>query len=157
MNYLKKIKSPLSLKRTLARVRGKTVFTNGCFDLLHPGHVNYLMRARKLGARLVVAINSDQSVKRLKGPSRPLNPLADRMEVLAGLECVDFVTWFEEDTPLKLIESLKPNVLVKGGDWKPSQIVGAKEVQSWKGQVRSLPYIKGYSTTRLIQLSSRRS
>lgn len=127
------------------------VFTNGCFDLLHKGHVSYLDRARRLGGVLVVALNSDESVRRLKGPERPLNSLADRLEVVAGLECVDFVTWFADDTPLKLILRLKPDVLVKGGDWKVSRIVGAAEVAAWGGRVRSLPYIDGRSTTKLIE------
>jgi rfaE bifunctional protein nucleotidyltransferase chain/domain len=127
------------------------VFTNGCFDLLHKGHVTYLERARRQGELLVVALNSDESVARLKGPERPLNRLADRLEVLAALESVDYVTWFEEDTPLELIRVLKPDVLVKGGDWPVERIVGASEVLARGGKVRSLPYIEGHSTTRLIE------
>lgn len=128
-----------------------TVFTNGCFDLLHKGHVTYLEKARALGQILIVALNSDDSVRRIKGPERPLNTLADRMEVLAALECVDYVTWFEEDTPLELILKLHPKILVKGGDWKAAQIVGSSEVLSWGGWVKSLPYVEGRSTTRLIE------
>jgi rfaE bifunctional protein nucleotidyltransferase chain/domain len=146
-----KIKSPSALKRLLAKKsRKKLVFTNGCFDLLHKGHVAYLERARKLGDILVVALNSDQSVRQLKGKGRPLNPLADRLEVIAALESVDFVTWFATETPLTLIRLLKPDVLVKGGDWRPEQIVGASDVLSAGGTVKSLPYIAGRSTTRLI-------
>jgi D-glycero-beta-D-manno-heptose 1-phosphate adenylyltransferase len=155
-SLLTKIKSPQSLKRTLSKLRGlsgskkKVVFTNGCFDLLHKGHVTYLEKAKKLGNVLVLALNSDDSVKRLKGPERPMNPLEDRMEVIAALESVDFVTWFEEDTPLDLIRLLKPDVLVKGGDWKPEQIVGSADVIAWGGKVRSLPYVEGRSTTQII-------
>ncbi len=147
---LSKVKSPQSLKRKLANLRKRTVFTNGCFDLLHKGHVTYLEKARAQGDLLIVALNSDDSVRRLKGSDRPINPLADRLEVIAALESVDFVTWFEEDTPLELIQLLKPKVLVKGGDWKVDQIVGAKEVLAWGGKVRSLTYIKGRSTTDII-------
>lgn len=150
-SLLKKIKAPKALKRTLTQGKRKVVFTNGCFDLLHKGHVTYLERARRLGDLLIVALNSDESVKRLKGPERPINPLADRLEVIAALESVDFVTWFDEDTPLELIDLLRPKVLVKGGDWTVSQIVGGKEVLSWGGKVRSLSYIEGRSTTLMIE------
>ena len=151
-----KIKSPSALKRLLAKKsRKKLVFTNGCFDLLHKGHVAYLERARKLGDILVVALNSDQSVRALKGKGRPLNPLADRLEVIAALESVDFVTWFTPQTPLTLIRLLGPDVLVKGGDWRPEQIVGAKDVLSAGGTVKSLPYIAGRSTTRIIAKARR--
>lgn len=151
-----KIRSPGSLARHLARLRRtntKTiiVFTNGCFDLLHKGHVSYLEKARGLGTHLVVALNGDQSVRRLKGPTRPMNKLADRLEVIAALESVDFVTWFESDTPLDLIESLSPNILVKGGDWNPLQIVGADHVLARGGKVRSLAYVDGHSTTQMIK------
>lgn len=150
--HLSKIKNPKAL-RTLLRAsvkRKKVVFTNGCFDLLHKGHITYLEKARTQGDILVVGLNSDESVKRLKGDDRPLNTLADRLEVMAALECVDYVSWFEEDTPLELILSLRPHILVKGGDWKPEQIVGAKEVISWGGKVKSLTYVEGQSTTQLI-------
>ena len=150
---LKKIRSPQSLKRWLnapSQKKKKSVFTNGCFDLLHQGHVSYLEKARRQGDLLIVALNSDASVKRLKGSERPLNTLADRLEVIASLESVDAVTWFEEDTPLDLIQLLRPKVLVKGGDWKVDQIVGASEVLAWGGKVRSIQYIEGKSTTQLI-------
>lgn len=146
-----KIKAPKTLRALLARQKGKVVFTNGCFDLLHKGHVSYLERARGLGDLLVVALNSDASVRKLKGSSRPINKLADRLEVMAALACVDYVTWFGEDTPLALIQLLKPKVLVKGGDWKPHQIVGSEDVLSWGGKVRSLKFVPGRSTTRMIE------
>lgn len=125
------------------------MFTNGCFDLLHPGHVRYLRAARRLGDILVVALNSDASVRRLKGAGRPLVPLADRCEVIAALEMVDYVTVFSTDTPYGLIRRLQPDVLVKGGDWAADRIVGADLVLAAGGEVRSLPFVKGYSTTRL--------
>lgn len=131
------------------------VFTNGCFDLIHKGHVTYLEDAKRLGEVLVVALNSDESVKRLKGSQRPVNSLADRLEVIAALESVNFVTWFEEDTPLELIRLLAPDILVKGGDWKADQIVGGKEVVSWGGKVRSLKFVEGRSTTRMIERMSK--
>ncbi len=151
-SFRSKIKSPSAIRRALRSLKKRrAVFTNGCFDILHKGHVTYLEQARKLGDCLVVALNSDDSVKRLKGPSRPLNTLADRIEVLASLESVDFVTWFEEDTPLETVLAIKPSILVKGGDWSVDTMVGAKEVQSWGGKVRSLPYVEGRSTTKLIE------
>lgn len=127
------------------------VFTNGCFDVLHRGHVTYLAQARALGAALVVGVNSDASVKRLgKGDDRPLNSQADRMAVLAALQAVDLVVPFDEDTPLALILACRPDVLVKGGDWKPDAIVGAREVQGWGGTVHSIPFLHQRSTTALI-------
>ncbi|HCM38859.1 MAG: ADP-heptose synthase [Bdellovibrionales bacterium GWB1_52_6] len=149
-----KIKTPAALRKllkTFQKKRQRVVFTNGCFDILHRGHVTYLEEARKLADILVVALNDDESVKRLKGDERPINRLAERLEVTAALESVDFVTWFEDDTPLALILKLHPDMLVKGGDWKPQQIVGAAEVVAWGGKVRSLPYLEGHSTTRIIE------
>jgi len=135
----------------------RVVFTNGCFDLLHCGHVTYLECARKQGDVLVVALNSDASVKRLKGPERPINTLADRLEVIAALESVDYVTWFEENDPVHLIRLLRPRVLVKGGDWRPENILGSAEVLSWGGKVKSLPFVEGKSTTLMIQKSRSKS
>lgn len=129
----------------------RLVFTNGCFDLLHVGHVRYLQEARKLGDALFVGVNTDASVKRLKGPERPLQNENDRAEILAALGCVDYVCLFTEDTPEALIHAVKPRVLVKGGDWRIDQIVGADFVQSLGGQVFSLNFIEGRSTTRLIE------
>lgn len=153
-----KLKSPESLKRVLAKHRGgrsKIVFTNGVFDILHRGHISYLNRARKLGSLLIIAVNDDASVKRLKGDSRPLNRLEDRMYTLAGLECVDYVTSFSENTPLDTIKLLRPHVLVKGGDYAIKDIVGAIEVVGWGGTVKALPFVDGYSTTRLIRSMSK--
>ena len=127
------------------------VFTNGCFDVLHRGHVTYLAQARALGAALVVGVNSDASVKRLgKGDDRPVNSLENRMAVLAALESVSLVAPFDEDTPLALILACRPDVLVKGGDWKTDAIVGASEVQSWGGAVHSIPFLHECSTTALL-------
>ena len=136
---------------TLRRGGTRIVFTNGCFDLIHPGHVRYLRAAKRLGDVLVVGVNSDASVRRLKGSGKPLVPQRDRCEVLAGLEMVDYVTVFDEDTPHRLIERLQPDVLVKGGDWPPGQIVGADLVRARGGRVRSLPFARGYSTTALVE------
>ncbi len=154
-----KIKSTRALARVLTQLRARrgkkprVVFTNGCFDLLHRGHVTYLEEARRQGDLLVVALNSDDSVRRLKGPERPLNSLADRLEVMAALGSVDYVTWFEEDTPLESVLALRPDVLVKGGDYKPADMVGAAEVQSWGGKAKALRFVEGQSTTRLIAKS----
>ncbi len=129
----------------------KIVFTNGCFDILHKGHVTYLAEARKLGDVLLIGVNSDASVKRLKGPERPINNEQDRAYVLSQLKSVDFTEIFTEDTPLNLILKVKPHVLVKGGDWKIDQIVGAKEVIAHGGEVFSLNFVDGYSTTSIIK------
>lgn len=128
----------------------RIVFTNGCFDILHRGHVTYLSEARKLGDLLVVGLNADASVKRLKGPERPINNEKDRQYVLSQLKAVDFVEIFTEDTPLNLILKVNPKILVKGGDWKIDQIVGANEVIKNGGDVFSLNFVDGYSTTNLI-------
>lgn len=146
-----KICPPQELAARIARLARPLVFTNGVFDILHRGHVTYLAQARALGASLVVAVNSDASVKRLdKGNDRPLNPLADRLAVVAALESTSLATWFEEDTPLELILALKPDVLVKGGDWKPEAMVGAAQVAGWGGSVHSIPFAHQRSTTTLI-------
>jgi rfaE bifunctional protein nucleotidyltransferase chain/domain len=147
-----KIKSPKALGALLKnRKKRKFVFTNGVFDLLHKGHVTYLEQARRMGDGLIVAMNSDASVKRLKGPSRPINPLADRIDVIAALESVDFVTWFEEDTPINVLKLIKPDIYTKGGDYTISQLPEAKEMKSWDGKVKILPFVKGRSTTETIQ------
>lgn len=127
------------------------VFTNGCFDLLHPGHVRCLAEARRLGDVLVVAVNSDRSVRGNKGPERPLVPERDRTEVLAALASVDYVTIFDEPTPRELIARVLPNILVKGADWAPEQVAGRKEVEAAGGRVVSIPLAPGYSTTKLVQ------
>lgn len=136
----------------LEKVKGKKlVFTNGCFDILHRGHVSYLNSAREQGDFLIVGLNSDSSVKRLKGEKRPINDEDDRKFVLENLKAVDFVEIFEEDTPLELIKAVCPNVLVKGGDWKPDQIVGSDFVMENGGEVKSLMFIDGKSTTGTIE------
>ncbi len=128
------------------------VFTNGCFDILHRGHVTYLAQARALGASLLVGVNSDASVKRLgKGDDRPINRQEDRMAVLAALECVSLVTGFDEDTPLALILRARPDILVKGGDWTVDKIVGASEVLGWGGKVHSIPFRYERSTTATLE------
>ena len=136
----------------LAKLPHPIVFTNGCFDVLHRGHVTYLAQARALGASLIVGVNSDASVKRQgKGDDRPINAEQDRMAVLAALESVNLVIKFDEDTPLNLILACKPDILVKGGDWKPENIVGSKEVQGWGGSVHSIPFLHERSTTALLK------
>ncbi len=129
----------------------KVVFTNGCFDILHTGHVTYLQKAKKLGNYLVIGLNSDASVKRLKGADRPVNSEKDRMKVLGALRCVDKIVIFREDTPLNLIKKVRPDVLVKGGDWKRKDVVGADFVESYGGKFRSIPFVKGFSTTGILQ------
>jgi D-glycero-beta-D-manno-heptose 1-phosphate adenylyltransferase len=133
----------------------RVVFTNGCFDLLHPGHTRYLGEARALGDALVVAINSDRSVRALKGPSRPILPQSERAEVIAALRCVDLVTTFDDLTPRDLIARMLPQVLVKGADWGPANIVGREEVEAAGGRVVSIPVVLGYSTSELIKKASR--
>ena len=133
----------------------KIVFTNGCFDLLHVGHVRYLAEAKSLGDVLIVAVNTDRSVQVLKGPTRPIQNENDRCEILAALESVNHTILFDEETPLKLIERIKPDLLVKGGDWEISQIVGSDFVLKNGGDVRSLQFIQGCSTTSLIEKSQK--
>ncbi len=155
MDYKSKILDATELRnhvRALKAAGQKVVFTNGVFDLLHAGHVRYLEEASRLGDVLVVAVNSDRSARRLaKGPGRPFNREGDRALVVAALWCVSFVTVFDEDTPRELIELLVPDVLVKGGDWPASEIVGADAVTAAGGEVVSLPYVEGYSTTSLVE------
>ena len=147
-----KIHDPAALDRWIAALPRPLVFTNGVFDILHRGHVTYLARARHHGAALLVALNADASVRRLgKGADRPLNALPDRLAVLAALECVDAVTWFEADTPEALIAACRPQVLVKGGDWAVERIVGAAGVLARGGQVISIPFEHERSTTRLLE------
>jgi len=133
------------------RAHGKrVVFTNGVFDLLHPGHVRYLQEARSLGATLIVGVNSDRSVRAIKGPSRPINPEEERAEVLLGLSCVDGVVLFDEDTPEAIIRRVQPDILVKGADWQPDSIVGRDVVEARGGRVVRIPLSPEYSTTKLI-------
>ena len=150
--FEQKLCAPADLATRIAALPRPWVFTNGCFDILHRGHVTYLAQARALGTSLVVAANSDASVRRLgKGADRPVNALEDRMAVLAALECVSLVTWFDEDTPLRRILDCRPDVLVKGGDWPVDTIVGAPEVLGWGGTVHSIPFIHQRSTTELLE------
>jgi rfaE bifunctional protein nucleotidyltransferase chain/domain len=150
--FEKKLCDPRHLASRVAALPRPLVFTNGVFDILHRGHVTYLAQARRLGASLVVGVNSDASAKRLgKGDDRPVNTLADRMAVLAALEAVSLVTWFEEDTPLALIVASRPDVLVKGGDWRVDAIVGAREVTGWGGTVHSIPFEHERSTSALLR------
>ncbi|GAB3480804.1 bifunctional D-glycero-beta-D-manno-heptose-7-phosphate kinase/D-glycero-beta-D-manno-heptose 1-phosphate adenylyltransferase HldE [Marinomonas epiphytica] len=136
----------------LAQMDGKkVVFTNGCFDILHPGHIAYMKQAKALGDRLIVAVNTDASVKRLKGDKRPINDLAHRMAVLEGVGAIDWVTWFDEDTPKEIIEALSPDVLVKGGDYTIDSIVGADHVLQTGGEVKVLTFVDGFSTTSIIE------
>ncbi|HEY2375168.1 MAG TPA: D-glycero-beta-D-manno-heptose 1-phosphate adenylyltransferase [Gemmatimonadaceae bacterium] len=134
-----------------AKRRGRLVFTNGVFDLIHPGHVDVLLAARRHGDALVVGVNGDASVRRLKGPTRPVRTLAERSYVLAALAMVDAVVAFEQDTPLELILHLRPDVLVKGGDYAIETVVGAREVHGWGGDVRIIPLTTGQSTTSIIE------
>lgn len=150
-DFEKRICAPADAAARAAQLARPLVFTNGVFDILHRGHVTYLAQARALGASLVVALNSDASARRLgKGADRPFNTLADRAAVVAALGCVDLVTWFEADTPLELILALKPEVLVKGGDWPAEKIVGAREVRAWGGTVHSIAFAHQRSTTGLL-------
>jgi len=146
--------SATALAKALSHLRSKgkrIVFTNGCFDILHVGHVEYLKKARTLGDILVVGLNSDRSVRRVKGRARPINKEGDRAKVLASLYFVDYINIFDELTPEKLIRALRPDILAKGGDWKAEKIVGASFVKSYGGSVAIIPFIKGYSTTSLIK------
>ena len=131
--------------------RGRVVFTNGVFDLLHPGHIDLLLGARRAGDALIVGVNDDASVKRLKGPERPIRSIAERCYVLAALEMVDAVVAFEQDTPLELVLALRPDVLVKGGDYTEASIVGARDVRAWGGDVVVIPLTPGHSTTSTIE------
>ena len=153
-NIQQKIQSFETIPQTLAQWRSmgqRIVFTNGCFDLLHYGHLHYLAQARDLADRLVVGLNSADSVRRLKGQHRPINDELTRTHLLASLQMIDAVVVFEADTPLELIKIVQPEILVKGGDWKPEQIVGSDLVLARGGQVLSLPFVAGYSTTNIEQ------
>lgn len=143
-------------REQLRQVGRTVVFTNGCFDLLHPGHVRYLKQARSLGEALIVGLNSDRSVRELKGAGRPILNEQERAEVMAALACVDYVIVFDEPTPRELIAALLPDVLVKGGDWGVAQIVGREEVEAAGGRVLSLPFVAGCSTSEVIERIAQR-
>lgn len=151
-SFLGKIVPPAQAAARVAALPQPVVFTNGVFDVLHRGHAIYLAQARQLGASLVVALNTDASARRLgKGPDRPLNNQEDRAVVIAALEAVSLVTWFGEDTPLELIRTLRPALLVKGGDYDMSKLAEAALVESYGGKVQAIPFVEGYSTTQLVQ------
>ncbi len=155
----KKITAFSKVKALASRLRAKgkrIVFTNGCFDILHSGHVKYLEKASSLGDVLILGLNSDRSVKKIKGPSRPIVGQKDRAAVVASLGFVDHVVVFGDATPLKLIKAIRPDIIVKGADWKPGKIVGADLVKSYGGKVVAIPLVKGRSTTGLIRRMSRR-
>jgi len=157
MSYLSKLKKDIidnEVKKIVDKLKKegkKIVFTNGCFDILHLGHIRYLSEAKKLGDFLIVAINSDSSVRRIKGNKRPIIDEKARAEIIAALEFVDMVIIFSEDTPYNIIKRLKPDILVKGGDWKEDEIVGADIVKKSGGKVLTIPYITGYSTTSIVE------
>jgi rfaE bifunctional protein nucleotidyltransferase chain/domain len=149
-----KVQQRQALKTIAAQAKNegkKIVFTNGCFDLLHRGHVQLLREAKSLGDILIVALNSDRSVRQIKGPDRPILPEEERAELIAALEMVDYVTMFDEPDPLNVIRELRPDVLAKGGDWAEDNIVGRELVESYGGKVAVIPYLKGHSTTEIIE------
>jgi len=153
-DYRSKIKSQEEAKKEIERLKSegkRVVFTNGCFDILHPGHTRYLYAARDLGDYLIVAVNSDQSVRAIKGQGRPILSQDARTELLAALSCVDGVVIFDEENPLRVIQYLVPHILVKGGDWKEDEIIGADVVKKAGGKVVSIPYISGFSTTEILK------
>lgn len=150
--FLAKIVARPQAPAAMARLAGPVVFTNGVFDVLHRGHVTYLAQARSLGGSLVVAINTDASARRLgKGPERPLNGEQDRAAMLAALASVDLVTWFDEDTPVALLEELRPAVYVKGGDYDMAALEETRRMQRWGGHALAIPFVDGYSTTALVR------
>ena len=150
-NKIKTLPELLSALKSLRQKKKKVVFTNGCFDILHAGHASYLAKAKSLGDILVIGLNSDSSVKKLKGKLRPVVSQKNRAIVLSALWAVDFVVMFNELTPIKIIKAIRPDVLVKGGDWKKENIVGADFIESYGGKARSLKYIKGFSTRGIIK------
>jgi rfaE bifunctional protein nucleotidyltransferase chain/domain len=153
-----KILDPSEVSDRCERLRERgavIVFTNGVFDLLHPGHVRYLEQAKLLGTHLLVAINSDESVRKIKGEKRPVFPLDERLEVLSALESVSLVTWFHEETPAQIVRAVRPHILVKGGDWKLEEIVGRDFVESYGGTVRTIPFLAGYSTSAILDKIAR--
>ncbi|MEE9390707.1 MAG: D-glycero-beta-D-manno-heptose 1-phosphate adenylyltransferase [Candidatus Aminicenantaceae bacterium] len=141
----------MKIREKLRKQGKKVVLTNGCFDLLHSGHIHIFKEAKKYGDILVVAVNDDFSVKKIKGASRPIFPLEERLEILEAIEDIDYLTFFSEETPQKIIAVLVPDVLVKGGDWKPDEIVGREEVEGAGGDVRVIPYLEGCSTSEIIE------
>jgi D-beta-D-heptose 7-phosphate kinase/D-beta-D-heptose 1-phosphate adenosyltransferase len=160
MNKDKKIQKQSDLEKIRNQLKNKdekVVFTNGCFDLLHSGHVHLFREAKKLGDVLIVAVNDDESVKKIKGASRPIFPLEERLEVLEAIDDIDYLTSFSEETPRQVITRLLPDILVKGGDWKPDEIVGREEVERAGGEVVIIPYLKGRSTSKILKEFSKLS
>lgn len=151
MKKIVSLSSAMKSAQALKKRAKKVVFTNGCFDIIHAGHVRYLNKAREMGDCLVVGLNSDASVKRIKGNDRPIVPHSERAEVLSALACVDYVVIFNDDTPLKLISAIKPSILVKGADWAAKDIVGGNVLKSYGGVVRRVTLVKGRSTTNIIR------
>ncbi|MCP2519909.1 D-glycero-beta-D-manno-heptose 1-phosphate adenylyltransferase [Candidatus Aminicenantes bacterium AC-335-A11] len=151
MVKIKKLDELINLRKRWKQEGKKVVFTNGCFDILHLGHIKLFKFAKGLGDILIVGVNSDSSIKKIKGSKRPIFPLNERLEVLEAIEYIDYLTVFEEETPLKLITSLLPDILVKGGDWKPEQVVGGKEVEEAGGKVVIFPYVRGHSSSNIIE------
>ncbi len=149
------LKALLRLRRQWRKKGLRVVFTNGCFDILHAGHIRLFREAKKQGDVLIVALNDDQSVRRLKGPSRPIFPLVERWEILEAIESIDYLTSFAEDTPQKIIAALLPDVLVKGGDWKLEEVVGRKEVEAAGGRVVIVPYLRGHSSSSIMRRVAR--
>jgi len=145
------ILSLVSIRQSLKDRQKKVVFTNGCFDILHRGHIHLFHEAKKFGDILVVAVNDDSSIRAIKGPSRPIFPLEERMEVLEAITDIDYIVPFSEETPKEIISSLLPDVLVKGGDWKPKEVVGRKDVEQAGGKVVTIPYLSHHSSTDIIQ------
>jgi len=141
----------LKIRARLRKQGKKVVFTNGCFDLIHGGHIELFRKAKSLGDVLIVALNTDASVRKIKGPQRPVFPLAERFEVLGAIDYIDFLTSFAEETPRKIIAALLPDVLVKGGDWGPDEVVGREEVEAAGGRVVIVPYLRGHSSSAIIK------
>lgn len=161
MEKIQDIQSLVPIRQSLKDHQKKTVFTNGCFDILHRGHIHLFHEAKKLGDILIVAVNDDSSIRKIKGPTRPIFPLEERMEVLEAIADIDFLVTFSEETPREIITSLLPDVLVKGGDWKPEEVVGKKEVEQAGGEVITIPYLPHHSSSdiigRIIKLSAERN
>lgn len=160
MNKNKKIQKQSGLEKIRNQLKDKdekVVFTNGCFDLLHSGHVHLFREAKKLGDVLIVAVNDDESVKKIKGASRPIFPLEERLEVLEAIEDIEYLTSFSEETPRQIITRLLPDILVKGGDWKPDEVVGREEVERAGGEVVIIPYLEGRSTSKILKEFSKLS
>ncbi|MCQ9206619.1 MAG: D-glycero-beta-D-manno-heptose 1-phosphate adenylyltransferase [Omnitrophica bacterium] len=151
MNKVKTLREIKKIVSGLRKKRKRIVFTNGCFDILHYGHIKYLEKCKRLGNILVIGLNNDSSVKKIKGKNRPVTGEKERIAILSALEFVDFVVLFSDKTPEKLIKEIGPDILVKGGDWRVKDIVGAKDVKKRLGRVVTVPFVKGYSTTRMIK------